>query len=80
MRMRECDPTFRAYIEGLLEPVDLYGGTVEAEATFRGHLKMVRMKERQTIWVGYSTWCMLYWVYAAVGVCCNWCDAALELS
>jgi len=51
---------------------------VDAVAALWGHQKMVRMKGRQTIWVGNSTWCMLYWVYAAVGVCCTRCDAALE--
>jgi len=42
----------------------------EAEATFRGQLVIMRMKGRQTI---LGTWCMLYSVYAVLGVCCTRC-------
>jgi hypothetical protein len=48
-------------------------GTPESEATFRGHLVIMRMKGRQTILGECSTWCVLYLVYAVHGVCCTWC-------
>ena len=40
--------------------VDPYGGTPEAEATFRGQLNIVRMKGRQTILGVCCTRCMLH--------------------
>ena len=70
-------------------PLSSHGGTPEAEATFRGQLVIIRMKGIQTILDGCCTRCMLYsvyavlgvWctrcmvysVYAVLGVCCTWC-------
>jgi len=45
----------------------------EAEATFRGHLVIMRIKGRKTILGGCCTRCMLYSVYAVLGVCCTRC-------
>jgi len=45
----------------------VYGGTPEAEATFRGQLVIMRMKGRQTIFE-CCTQCMLYSVYPVLGV------------
>jgi len=41
---------------------------VEAEATFKGQLLIVRMKGRQTILGGCCTLHMLYMVYAVLSV------------
>jgi len=48
-------------------------GTPEAEATFSSQLVIMRMKGRQTILGGYYTLCILYSVYAVLGVCCTRC-------
>jgi len=45
----------------------VYGGTPEAEASFRGQLVIMRMKGRQTIFE-CCTQCMLYSVYAVLSV------------
>jgi len=52
--------TFEAVIENWQVAVDRKGGTPEAEATFRGQLKIVRLKERQTILGVCCTQCMLH--------------------
>jgi len=44
----------------------MQGGTLEAEATFRGQFVIMSMTGRQTIFG------MLYLVYAVLGVCCTW--------
>jgi len=49
----------------------------EAEATFRGHLGIVRMNRRQTILGVCCTRCMLYSVYVVLGVCCTQCMLSL---
>jgi len=51
----------------------VYGGTLEAEATFRGQLVIMTMMGRQTIFQ-CCTQCMLYSVYAVLGVCCTRCQ------
>ena len=48
--------------------VDHVGGTPEAEGTFSGQLVIMRMKGRQTILGGCCTRCILYSVYAVLGV------------
>jgi len=40
----------------------------EAEATFKGQLVILRMEGRQIILPGCGTQCMLYSVYAVLGV------------
>jgi len=52
----------------------VYGGTPEAEGTFRGQLVIMRMKGRQTILGGCCTRCMLYSVYVVLTVCCTQCQ------
>jgi hypothetical protein len=47
-------------MDNWLVAVDRYGGTPEAEATFSGQLKIVRMKGRHTIFGVYCTRCMLH--------------------
>jgi hypothetical protein len=49
------------------------GGLPEAEATFWGHLLIMRMKGRPTIMRRYSPWWLLYTVYAVLDVCCTRC-------
>jgi len=73
MGMRRGDFTFEARMDNWLVVVDRYGGTPEAEATFRGQLVIKRMKGRQTILGECCTHCMLYSVYAALSVCCTQC-------
>ena len=51
----------------------MYGGILEAAATFRGQLLIMRMKGRQTILGRCCTRCMLYPVYAVLGLCCTQC-------
>ena len=53
--------------------VDVNGGTLEAEAEFRGQLVITKMKGQSTISCVYCTWCKLYSVYIAVSVCCTQC-------
>jgi len=55
----------------------VYGGTPEAEATFRGQLVIMRMKGRQTIFE-CCTQCMLYSVYAVLGVNSWSCHGEIE--
>jgi len=61
--MWQCDFTFELS----------WRGTPVAEATFRGQLVIMRMKGRQTILDGWCTRCMLYSVYAVLGVCNTRC-------
>jgi len=75
--MWQGDVTFeRSWRAGWWRSI-VYGGTPEAEATFRGQLVMMRMKGRQTIFE-CCTQCMLYSVYAVLGV--NWwsCHGEIE--
>ena len=58
-------------MENWLVAVDRLGGRPEPEGTFRGQLEIVRMKGRQTISGECCTRCMLYLVYAVLGVCCT---------
>jgi len=51
----------------------LMGGMREAQATFRGQLVILTMKEGQTILGGFCTQCMLYSVYAVLSGCCTQC-------
>ena len=46
----------------------------DAEATFRGQLVIMGMKERQPILAGCCTRWMLYSVYAVLGVYYTWCQ------
>ena len=46
----------------------MWGGTPEAEATFRGQLVIMRMEGRQSIMGECCTQYMPYSVYAALGV------------
>jgi len=55
----------------------VYGGTPEAEATFRGQLVIMRMKGRQTIFE-CCTQCMLDSVYAVLGVNSWSCHGEIE--
>jgi len=55
----------------------VYGSTPEAEATFRGQLVIMRMKGRQTIFE-CCTQCMLYSVYAVLGVNSWSCHGEIE--
>jgi len=71
--MWQGDFTFEALMHNWLEAVDQLGGTLEAEATFRGQLNIVSMKGRQTIFAVCCTRCMLYSVFDALGVCCTRC-------
>jgi hypothetical protein len=52
-------------------------GMLEAEATFRDQLVIMRMKGRLIILGVYCTFCMLYLVYAVLGVCCTWCHLTI---
>jgi len=65
------DFTVQALMENWLVAVDRWGGTPEAEASLRGQLEIVRMKGRQTTLGVCCTRCMLYSVYAVLGVCCT---------
>ena len=51
----------------------MLGGMAEAEATFNDQLAIITMMGKQTIMDGRFTRCMLYSVYAVLGVCCCWC-------
>jgi len=55
----------------------VYGGTPEAEAIFRGQLVIMRMKGRQSIFE-CCTQCMLYSVYAVLGVNLWSCHGEIE--
>jgi len=55
----------------------MYEGTPEAEATFRGQLVIMRMKGKQTIFE-CRTQCMLYSVYAVLGVNSWSCHGEIE--
>jgi len=55
----------------------VYGGTLEAEATFRGQLVIMTMTGRQTIFQ-CCTQCMLYSVYAVLGVSSWSCHGEIE--
>jgi hypothetical protein len=48
------------------------------EATFRGQLVIMRMQEREPIFGGCCTWCMLYSVYVQLGVYSSSWDGELE--
>jgi hypothetical protein len=66
--MCQDDFTFEALIKNWLVAVEQYWGTPEVEATFRGQLEIVRMKEQQSILGVCCTQCMLHSVYTALGV------------
>jgi len=51
----------------------MQGGTLEADATLRGQLEIMRIKGSQTILCVCCIRCMLYSVYAVLGVCCTRC-------
>jgi hypothetical protein len=57
----------------------MYEGTQEAEATFRGKIIIMRMKEKHRLsWVDAVLGvccirCMLYSVYTVLGICCSRC-------
>jgi len=55
----------------------MYGGMPEAEATFRGQLIIIRMKGRPKIFE-CCTQCMLYSVYAVLGVNSWSCQGEIE--
>jgi len=56
-------------MENWLVADDQQGGTLEAEVTFRGELKIDRMEGGQPMLGVCCTRCMLYSVYAVLGVC-----------
>jgi len=72
------DCIFEAAMENWLLTVDWWGGSLEAEATFRGELGMVRMKGWQTIFGVCHTRCMLYLVYAALSVNSWWWHGEIQ--
>jgi hypothetical protein len=65
-------------MENWLVVVDQLGGTPGAEATSRGQLEIVRMKEWQTIEGVCCTWCMLHLVYDALSVNSWWWHGGIE--